>query len=137
MMASSSCPSTSASYCTTKFTDASYHRSDPACGTCRKKCRKCDRTRPICSRCRAKGLHCEGYPPRFQFCEIVVQAEAPGCNDDETQRTSSLCHRFSPFLGLWERRHQVERQCCRRHHRRLSLLLSLPRRNHWYATPHP
>lgn len=43
---------------------------DPACGTCRKKCRKCDRSRPICNRCKVKGLHCEGYPPRFQFCEL-------------------------------------------------------------------
>lgn len=45
---------------------------DPACGTCRKKCRKCDRKRPICDRCRTKGLHCEGYPPRFQFCEMMT-----------------------------------------------------------------
>jgi hypothetical protein len=45
---------------------------DPACGTCRKKCRKCDRSRPICNRCKAKGLHCEGYPPRFQFCELAT-----------------------------------------------------------------
>ncbi|QKX57861.1 uncharacterized protein TRUGW13939_04981 [Talaromyces rugulosus] len=47
-------------------------RKDPACGTCRKKCRKCDRKRPICDRCRTRGLHCEGYPPRFQFCETVT-----------------------------------------------------------------
>ncbi|KAI1746648.1 fungal-specific transcription factor domain-containing protein [Xylaria castorea] len=47
-------------------------RKDPACGTCRKKCRKCDRKRPICDRCRTKGLHCEGYPPRFQFCEMIT-----------------------------------------------------------------
>lgn len=45
---------------------------DPACGTCRKKCRKCDRSRPICNRCKAKGLHCEGYPPKFQFCELAT-----------------------------------------------------------------
>ncbi|KAF2963966.1 hypothetical protein GQX73_g9606 [Xylaria multiplex] len=51
-------------------------RKDPACGTCRKKCRKCDRKRPICDRCRTKGLHCEGYPPRFQFCEMIT-ATAP------------------------------------------------------------
>ncbi|KXH29397.1 hypothetical protein CSIM01_12785, partial [Colletotrichum simmondsii] len=43
----------------------------PACGTCRKKCRKCDRARPVCNRCKSKGLHCEGYPPRFQFCESL------------------------------------------------------------------
>ncbi|KAK0373075.1 hypothetical protein CLIM01_09561 [Colletotrichum limetticola] len=46
-------------------------RKDPACGTCRKKCRKCDRARPVCNRCKSKGLHCEGYPPRFQFCESL------------------------------------------------------------------
>ncbi|KAF2688703.1 hypothetical protein K458DRAFT_151369 [Lentithecium fluviatile CBS 122367] len=37
-------------------------RVDPACGTCRKKCRKCDRGRPHCTRCVSKGLVCEGYP---------------------------------------------------------------------------
>ncbi|KAH7257863.1 fungal-specific transcription factor domain-containing protein [Fusarium tricinctum] len=47
-------------------------RTEPACGTCRKKSRKCDRKRPICDRCRIKGLHCEGYPPRFQFREVLV-----------------------------------------------------------------
>lgn len=46
--------------------------TEPACGTCRKKCRKCDRKRPICDRCRIRGLHCEGYPPRFQFCEVLT-----------------------------------------------------------------
>ncbi|KAJ4122925.1 hypothetical protein NW768_009915 [Fusarium equiseti] len=51
-------------------------RKDPACGTCRKKCRKCDRKRPICDRCRIKGLPCEGYPPRFQFQEnLTVSAD--------------------------------------------------------------
>ncbi|KAG6356850.1 hypothetical protein INS49_014724 [Diaporthe citri] len=47
-------------------------RRDPACGTCRKKCRKCDRSRPFCNRCKTKGLRCEGYPPRFQFCELTT-----------------------------------------------------------------
>ncbi|KAK2685711.1 hypothetical protein QWA68_015447 [Fusarium oxysporum] len=47
-------------------------RKEPACGTCRKKSRKCDRKRPICDRCRTRGLHCEGYPPRFQFREILT-----------------------------------------------------------------
>lgn len=51
---------------------------DPACGTCRKKCRKCDRSRPICNRCKDKGLHCEGYPPRFQFCELATPHDAGG-----------------------------------------------------------
>ncbi|OAG08776.1 uncharacterized protein CC84DRAFT_1086944, partial [Paraphaeosphaeria sporulosa] len=35
---------------------------DPVCGTCRKKCRKCDRTKPECRRCVSQGLVCEGYP---------------------------------------------------------------------------
>jgi len=51
--------------------------SDPACGTCRKKCRKCDRKRPICDRCRTKGLHCEGYPLRFQFCDMITVPRLP------------------------------------------------------------
>ncbi|KAL5416218.1 hypothetical protein PMIN06_002146 [Paraphaeosphaeria minitans] len=37
-------------------------RVDPVCGTCRKKCRKCDRTKPECKRCISQGLVCEGYP---------------------------------------------------------------------------
>lgn len=49
--------------------------TEPACGTCRKKSRKCDRKRPICDRCRTRGLHCEGYPPRFQFREILTTRE--------------------------------------------------------------
>ncbi|KAF2120326.1 fungal-specific transcription factor domain-containing protein [Lophiotrema nucula] len=42
-------------------------RLDPACGTCRRKCRKCDRTRPNCLRCISKGLTCEGYPLSFKI----------------------------------------------------------------------
>ncbi|KAH7192919.1 fungal-specific transcription factor domain-containing protein [Fusarium flagelliforme] len=53
-------------------------RKDPACGTCRKKCRKCDRKRPICDRCRIKGLPCEGYPPRFQFQENLTVSPDTG-----------------------------------------------------------
>ncbi|SPJ90438.1 uncharacterized protein FTOL_13319 [Fusarium torulosum] len=49
-----------------------YADASLSCGTCRKKSRKCDRKRPICDRCRTKGLHCEGYPPRFQFREVLV-----------------------------------------------------------------
>ncbi|KAM0312535.1 hypothetical protein ACHAPQ_012208 [Fusarium lateritium] len=56
-------------------------RKDPACGTCRKKCRKCDRKRPICDRCRAKGLHCEGYPPRFQFQETLIISPGQGVRE--------------------------------------------------------
>ncbi|PYI33367.1 hypothetical protein BP00DRAFT_121792 [Aspergillus indologenus CBS 114.80] len=37
--------------------------------SCRKKCRKCDRTRPFCRRCQVKGLQCEGYPPRYIILE--------------------------------------------------------------------
>ncbi|KAF5707218.1 hypothetical protein FGLOB1_7049 [Fusarium globosum] len=60
-------------------------RKDPACGTCRKKCRKCDRKRPICDRCRTKGLHCEGYPPRFQFQETLTIAP----NQSSSQHATS------------------------------------------------
>ncbi|KAH7178291.1 fungal-specific transcription factor domain-containing protein [Fusarium sp. MPI-SDFR-AT-0072] len=59
-------------------------RKDPACGTCRKKCRKCDRKRPICDRCRTKGLHCEGYPPRFQFQETLTVAPSQSNLQDAT-----------------------------------------------------
>lgn len=45
---------------------------DPACLTCREKCRKCDRARPACNRCVSKGLKCGGYPPRFQFLECTT-----------------------------------------------------------------
>ncbi|OGM46144.1 hypothetical protein ABOM_004899 [Aspergillus bombycis] len=50
-------------------------RTNPACGTCRKKCRKCDRARPVCNRCRVKGLHCEGYPPRFLFFQDQLSSK--------------------------------------------------------------
>lgn len=40
---------------------------DPVCGTCRKKCRRCDRTRPHCTRCVSKGLVCEGYSTTFKI----------------------------------------------------------------------
>ncbi|KAB8246540.1 hypothetical protein BDV35DRAFT_404813 [Aspergillus flavus] len=33
-------------------------RTNPACGTCRKKCRKCDRARPVCNRYQ---LHSKGH----------------------------------------------------------------------------
>ena len=41
--------------------------TDPVCGTCRKKSRKCDRTRPTCLRCRNHGLICEGYELNIQM----------------------------------------------------------------------
>lgn len=40
---------------------------DPVCGTCRKKSRKCDRTRPTCRRCANHGLVCEGYQLNIQM----------------------------------------------------------------------
>lgn len=52
-----------------------FCRQDPACGTCRRKCRKCDRARPFCNRCQSKGLRCDGYPPRFQFCDLLLRPE--------------------------------------------------------------
>ncbi|PVI04120.1 hypothetical protein DM02DRAFT_640170 [Periconia macrospinosa] len=42
-------------------------RTDPVCGTCRKKSRKCDRTRPQCKRCIKHGLVCEGYQLNIQM----------------------------------------------------------------------
>ena len=41
--------------------------TDPVCGTCRRKCRKCDRTKPQCRRCTSKGLVCEGYETKFKI----------------------------------------------------------------------
>ncbi|KAF2141596.1 uncharacterized protein K452DRAFT_298295 [Aplosporella prunicola CBS 121167] len=72
-------------------------RTDPACGTCRKKCRRCDRARPVCNRCRVKGLHCEGYPPRFQFClyerdpkSLRVLEEEPSLPPSSHEASSGL-----------------------------------------------
>ncbi|PCD29819.1 hypothetical protein FGRA07_10823 [Fusarium graminearum] len=62
-------------------------RKDPACGTCRKKCRKCDRKRPICDRCRIKGLPCEGYPPRFQFQDALTVFSRKTEEQDKIQDT--------------------------------------------------
>ncbi|KNG89891.1 hypothetical protein ANOM_001705 [Aspergillus nomiae NRRL 13137] len=56
-------------------------RTNPACGTCRKKCRKCDRARPVCNRCRVKGLHCEGYPPRFLFFQDQLSSKGEQRDD--------------------------------------------------------
>lgn len=72
--------------------------SDPACGTCRRKCRKCDRTRPVCKRCVEKGLHCEGYPPKYTFWDYngdsgtsTSQAEtvAKGASEKDDQPSSA------------------------------------------------
>ena len=48
--------------------------ADPACDTCRRKCRKCDRARPFCNRCSSKGLACEGYSLQVK---IYGQASKP------------------------------------------------------------
>ncbi|KAF4971123.1 hypothetical protein FSARC_1956 [Fusarium sarcochroum] len=71
-------------------------RKDPACGTCRKKCRKCDRKRPVCDRCRTKGLHCEGYPPRFQFQETLTAR--PGREESQDAIQNSLHAPSSPTI---------------------------------------
>ncbi|CEL00662.1 hypothetical protein ASPCAL00260 [Aspergillus calidoustus] len=47
-------------------------RRDPACATCREKCRRCDRARPVCKRCATRGLECKGYPETFQFKPVTV-----------------------------------------------------------------
>ncbi|KAH6988962.1 fungal-specific transcription factor domain-containing protein [Ilyonectria sp. MPI-CAGE-AT-0026] len=47
-----------------------------ACGTCRKKCRKCGRERPSCSQCTAKGDVCEGYP--LKFCGVASRGRLSG-----------------------------------------------------------
>ncbi|RSL49336.1 hypothetical protein CEP51_015505 [Fusarium floridanum] len=73
-------------------------RKDPACGTCRKKCRKCDRKRPICDRCRTKGLHCEGYPPRFQFCEMMTVPLAR--RDSQSTRRDSVALSSTPSFPI-------------------------------------
>lgn len=70
--------------------------TDPACGTCRKKCRKCDRARPICNRCRVQGFHCDGYPPKFQFCEIAAPiVVSPKDRNSRSRVNSSLSSRLS------------------------------------------
>ncbi|KAL3489838.1 fungal-specific transcription factor domain-containing protein [Aspergillus germanicus] len=51
-------------------------RRDPACATCREKCRRCDRARPVCKRCATRGLECKGYPETFQFKPVTVTTTA-------------------------------------------------------------
>ncbi|KFA81941.1 hypothetical protein S40288_06882 [Stachybotrys chartarum IBT 40288] len=84
-------------------------RKDPACGTCRKKCRRCDRARPICGRCSAQGLHCEGYPPRFQFADastacLEEDAISPSLSTSTTivaaESTSSVDVRMESDPGI-------------------------------------
>ncbi|KAI1618030.1 fungal-specific transcription factor domain-containing protein [Exophiala viscosa] len=52
-------------------------RSDPVCDTCRRKCRKCDRTRPYCNRCTTKGLVCEGYSLQFKVYDKTTGPKKP------------------------------------------------------------
>jgi hypothetical protein len=47
----------------------------PACATCRKTCRGCDRARPDCHRCLSKGVKCGGYPTKFKFCAIASRGK--------------------------------------------------------------
>ncbi|KAF2726971.1 hypothetical protein EJ04DRAFT_539190 [Polyplosphaeria fusca] len=46
---------------------------EPACATCRRKSRRCDRRRPHCLRCISKGLECEGYPLCFKMYNVKTQ----------------------------------------------------------------
>ncbi|RAH69493.1 Zn(II)2Cys6 transcription factor [Aspergillus aculeatinus CBS 121060] len=73
---------------------ASPYDQHPACGTCRKKCRKCDRARPSCRRCQVKGLPCEGYPPKYIILEEPSlqrhqRAENPGPGQHTSSDTST------------------------------------------------
>jgi hypothetical protein len=45
--------------------------TQPACATCRRTCRKCDRARPSCRRCIDKGLICGGYPDKYRFLGVA------------------------------------------------------------------
>jgi hypothetical protein len=62
----SSLPSPITLYLHTQMSEAA--KASPACFTCRKTCRRCDRARPACQRCLDKGLQCGGYPDKFRFC---------------------------------------------------------------------
>jgi hypothetical protein len=64
---------------------------DPACGTCRKKSRKCDRGRPHCARCVSKGLVCEGYPRSFKIYDIRSESSRHEiANSKAVQKRASL-----------------------------------------------
>ncbi|RDW88299.1 hypothetical protein BP6252_00331 [Coleophoma cylindrospora] len=52
--------------------------AEKACTTCRRKCRKCDRSQPACRRCATKGLLCEGYPDKFKFVGIATRGKWKG-----------------------------------------------------------
>ncbi|KAL3589741.1 hypothetical protein FPOAC2_11917 [Fusarium poae] len=73
-------------------------RKDPACGTCRKKCRKCDRKRPTCDRCRTKGLQCEGYPPKFQFQNSLTVVSGESENKASTKDSIKIRTSFQESL---------------------------------------
>ncbi|KAF7631314.1 hypothetical protein AFLA_012172 [Aspergillus flavus NRRL3357] len=74
-------------------------RTNPACGTCRKKCRKCDRARPVCNRCRVKGLHCEGYPPRFLFFQDQLNSKGHEQNNPMLSSSQETRSNFTTTIN--------------------------------------
>lgn len=69
-------PNRAGKFCLMRRRRASPHlASDPVCGTCRRKSRKCDRTKPQCHRCLSKGLLCEGYETKFKVYEPKPKAK--------------------------------------------------------------
>lgn len=65
---------------------------DPACATCREKCRRCDRAKPTCGRCAAKGLECKGYPDKFRSRGVTAPYKRHG-----RKRASTNGDRVSRF----------------------------------------
>ncbi|KAJ5107335.1 hypothetical protein N7456_004010 [Penicillium angulare] len=57
--------------------------TDPACLTCREKCRRCDRGKPTCGRCATKGLGCM-YPNKFRFHSVSAPAKQNNRNHEST-----------------------------------------------------
>ncbi|KIW48783.1 uncharacterized protein PV06_01348 [Exophiala oligosperma] len=58
----------------------------PACETCRRRSRKCDRERPQCSRCLTKGLVCEGYPTQFKILGLDTGPKAFKSNNTQKRK---------------------------------------------------
>ncbi|PSS20642.1 hypothetical protein M430DRAFT_18795 [Amorphotheca resinae ATCC 22711] len=44
------------------------------CDTCRKRKIKCDRSEPACVNCVRSGWQCPGYPPKFEFQEVMISS---------------------------------------------------------------
>ena len=63
--------------------------SDPVCGTCRRKSRKCDRAKPQCRRCLSKGLVCEGYEARFKIYDANTSTKKRKSKDAQIQISST------------------------------------------------